>query len=68
MGGGIQESVILADSALVVQPLPFLTEEVPLEGQKARNAVRTTNVYQSRVAQSTYLTIFVAIFFTNKII
>ena len=56
----------LGDSALIIQPLPIciplLTEDVPLEGQKARNADRTRMFTKAEWFKSTNLTIFVAIY------
>ena len=62
----MQQSVILGDSALIVQPtfcIPFFTEEVALEGQKAGNADRTRMFTKAEWLKSKNLTIFFAIFF-----
>ena len=42
--------------------IPLLTEDVPLEGQKARNADRTRMFTKAEWFKSTNLTIFVAIY------
>ena len=46
--------------------IPFLTEEVPPEGQKARNTDRTRIFTKAEWFKSTSLTIFVAIFYTQS--
>ena len=70
-GRGIQQSVILADFALIVQPITLLYTifdwRGALCGTESSQRRSPRNVYQSRVAQKYKLTIFVAIF-SNKII
>ena len=50
-------------SNLLLFSITFLTEEVPLKGQEARNVDRTRMFTKAEWLKSTNLTIFVAIFF-----
>ena len=50
-------------SNLLLFSITFLTEEVPLKGQEARNVDRTRMFTKPEWLKSTNLTIFVAIFF-----